>query len=285
MRQLVELAQEKADLATIVNLTSAFEGLASMRIAQIKNQVQSSQRFFDELWRIYSQIRVDSLFRFGREGDTSHVVDKELLITITAEGGFSGDIDQKLIEWMLKNYDPAKQDIIIIGHHGALQLIQTGVQFKKYFKLPAKDQNINVKPLVQFVHDYRTTTVYYQTYVSLMVQDIKKIELRKAVAEAGAQAENSEEVINEHTYIFEPSMFAVVAHLERSMLEIALSQTILESKLAQYASRFRSMTVAKDKATDSEKLTKLAYNRARRAIGDERLKETTNGLRKGVMPQ
>ena len=94
-----------------------------------------------------------------------------------------------------------------------------------------------------------------------------------------AQAENSEEVINEHTYIFEPSMFAVVAHLERSMLEIALSQTILESKLAQYASRFRSMTVAKDKATDSEKLTKLAYNRARRAIGDERLKETTNGLR------
>lgn len=285
MRQLVELAQEKIDLATIVNLTSAFEGLASMRIAQIKNQVQSSQRFFDELWHIYSQIRVDSLFRFGRENGTGHVIDKELLIAITAEGGFSGDIDQKLIEWMLKSYDANKQDIIIIGHHGALQLIQTGVQFKKYFKLPAKDQNINVKPLVQFVHDYRTTTVYYQTYVSLMVQDIKKIELRTAVAEAGAQAENSEDIINEHTYIFEPSTFAVVAHLERSMLEIALSQTILESKLAQYASRFRSMTVAKDKATDSEKLTKLMYNRAKRAIGDERLKETVNGLRKGVMLQ
>jgi len=282
MRQLTELAKEKADLATIVNLTSAFEGLASMRISQIKNQVQSSQRFFDDLWHIYSQLRVDGLFRFGREGK-GHVIDKELLIVITAEGGFSGDIDQKLIEWMLKGYDPAKQDIIIIGHHGALQLIQAGVQFKKYFKLPAQDQNINVKPLVRFVRDYRTTTVYYQTYVSLMVQDIKKIELRTAVAEAGAQVGNKEDVINEQTYIFEPSTFAVVAHLERSMVEIALSQTILESKLAQYASRFRSMTVAKEKATDSEKVTKLAYNRARRAIGDERLKETINGLSKGVV--
>jgi ATP synthase F1 gamma subunit len=270
-------------MATIVNLTSVFEGLASMHIARIKNQVQQSQRFFDELWLIYNQIRVDSLFRFGREG-SEQTTDKELLIAITAEGGFSGDIDQKLIDWMLKQYDPAKQDIIIIGHHGALQLIQAGVEFKKYFKLPEKNQNINVAPLVKYVRDYRTTTVYYQAYVSLMVQDIKKIELRKAVQEAGSKLGRGEEenIINEQTYIFEPSTFAVIAHLERSMLEISLSQTILDSKLAQYASRFRSMTVAKKKATESENDLRLTYNRAKRAISDERLKETINGLKKGL---
>lgn len=283
MRRLLDLAQDKANLATIVNLTSVFEGLASMRLSQIKNQVQQSQRFFEELWHIYSQIRVDSMFRFGREAGSGHVVDKELLIAITAEGGFSGDIDQKLIQWMLQAYDPAKQDIIIIGHHGALQLTQAGVAFKKYFKLPAKDQNINVAPLVRYVHDYRTTTVYYQAYISLMVQDIKKIELRKAVAAAGSRLRDDESIINEQTYIFEPSTFAVVAHLERSMLEIALSQTILESKLAQYASRFRSMSVAKDKALESQTLTRLAYNRARRAVADERLKETINGTRKAAL--
>jgi len=282
MRRLLDLAQEKEDLATIVNLTSAFEGLASMRIAQIKNQVQQAQIFFDELWNIYRQIRVDALFRFGRE-EREEAIDKELFIGITAEGGFSGDIDQKLIEWMLKAYDPTKHDIIIVGHHGALQLIQAGVAFKKYFKLPAKDQNINVSPLVKYVREYRATTVFYQTYVSLMVQDIKKIELKKAVQEATAQAKDNEEVISDATYIFEPSTFAVVAHLERSMMEITLSQKILESKLAQYASRFRSMTAAKDKATDSQRSTRLAYNRAKRAIADERLKETVNGLKKGIL--
>ncbi|HVU59452.1 MAG TPA: F0F1 ATP synthase subunit gamma [Candidatus Saccharimonadales bacterium] len=281
MKRLLDLAQEKNDLGVIVTITSVFEGLASMRLGQIKNQVQLSQAFFEELWHIYSQIRVDRTFRYGRETN-EHVIDKELIIAITAEGGFSGDIDQKLIEWMLKEYNPEKQDIIIVGHHGALQLVQAGVKFKKYFKLPARDQNINVTPLVQFVHEYRNTTVYYQTYVSLMVQDIKKIELRTAVQEAGRRLKEEEDTINEATYIFEPSTFAVVAHLERSMVEIALSQTILESKLAQYASRFRSMNVANDKAAESQRLINLAYNRAKRATADERLKETINGIRQGA---
>jgi F0F1-type ATP synthase gamma subunit len=140
-----------------------------------------------------------------------------------------------------------------------------------------------VVPLVQYIHRYRTTTIYYQTYVSLMVQDVKKIELLKAVQAAGAKLKDDENTITERTYIFEPSTFAVVAHLERSMTEIALSQTILESKLAQYASRFRSMTVAKEKAIDSQSSVRLAYNRAKRAVADERLKETVNGLRKEAL--
>lgn len=281
VNRIYELAEEQQDLGIIVNLTSAFEGLASMRISQIKAQVQQAQAFFDELWQIYRQVRVDSLFRFGRE-DNATVIDKELLIGITAEGGFSGDIDQKLVSWMLQTYDPAKQDIIIIGHHGALQLIQAGVQFKKYFKLPAKDQNVNVAPLAQYVRSYRSTTIYYQTYVSLMVQDIKKIELQKAVQEASRE-QKTEDTINEHTYIFEPSTYAVVAHLERSMMDIALSQKILESKLAQYASRFRAMSGSKERATDSARSVQLAYNRAKRSVADERIKETVNGLRKGML--
>lgn len=282
MRRLSDLMQARGDVQTIVDLTSVFEGLASMHIADIKNQVLQSQQFFDELWGIYTQIRVDSLFRLGRSADQK-VIDKELRIAITAEGGFSGDIDQKLIDWMIKDYDPAKQDIIIIGHHGALQLIQAGVQFKKYYKLPMKDQNINVKPLIDEVRSYRSTVVYYQTYVSLMVQDIKRIEVRTAVQEAASKLKEQDDTINERTYIFEPSTYVVIAHLERSMVEIALSQTILESKLAQYASRFRTMSVAKEKALDSARNLRLSYSRTKRSLSDERIKETMNGLRKAAV--
>lgn len=279
MRRPQDIAEELGTTKTIVNLTNVFEGIASVHIAQIKNQVLASQSFFDELWHIYAQLRVDKMFRFGRV-ERDGVIDKELFIAITAEGGFSGDIDQKLISWMLKSYDPEKHDIIIIGHHGAIQLTQAGVQFKKYFKLPTQDKNINVAPLVKNVQNYRTTTVYYQTYVSLMVQDIKKIELIKAVQEAGERTEGGEDVISEATYIFEPDVYSVVAHLERSMLNITLSQTILESKLAQYASRFRAMSAAKERAEDSEKELQLLFSHAKRATSDERLKETINGLKK-----
>jgi len=282
MSRLQEVAENRVAMETIVNLTSVFEGLASMKIAQVKNQVLSSQQFFSELWDIYKQIRVDSLFRFGR-GEEKDLIHKQLVMVITAEGGFSGDIDQKLIKWMLETYDPAKQDIIVIGHHGALQLLQQKVGFKKYFTLPSRDTNINVRPLVQEVGRYEGTTVYYQTYVSLMTQEIKRIELQTAVAEQAkaAGSEKPEEVISEANYIFEPSTFDVVAHLERSMTEIALSQVILDSKLAQYASRFRAMSMAKDKSNELANDLRMVYNRTKRRIQDERLKEMTNSLRMG----
>jgi F-type H+-transporting ATPase subunit gamma len=274
-----EIAKDHSAMQSIANLTTVFESLASMRIAQTKDQVMQSQQFFDELWEMYAQMRVDSLFRFGRE-ETDTVIEKDLYIAITAEGGFSGDIDQKLITWMLKQYDPKKQDLIIIGHHGAVQLAQANVAYKKYYKLPQHDENINVGPLVREIGKYKSTMVFYQAYVSLMVQDIKKIELQKVVQDAGLKSDKNKEVIDENSYIFEPNSYAVVAHLERSMLRIALSQTILDSKLAQYASRFRSMSASKERATDSEKSLRLQYYRAKRANADERLKEVVNGLRR-----
>jgi ATP synthase F1 gamma subunit len=280
MKRPQEIATEQSAMGTIVNLTGAFEGIASMRIAQTKNQVLKSQGFFNELWKIYSQLRVDSLFRFGRSHETS-AIDKELFIAITAEGGFSGDIDQKLIGWMLKHYDKDKHDIIILGHHGAVQLTQAGISFKKYFKLPEKDQNINVAPLIAEVALYKNTSVFYQTYVSLMVQDIKRIELANAVQLAGGKADKSTDVISEKTYIFEPSTYDVVAHLESSMLEIALSQVILDSKLAQYASRFRAMTTSHSRAVKDASALRSSFYRTKRAVGDERLKETINGMRRG----
>jgi ATP synthase F1 gamma subunit len=282
MKRPNDIARDEVAMTTLVELTSAFEGIASMRIAQIKNQVLQSTKFFDDLWYIYSQLRVDGDFSFGRDKTNNHdVLDKDLFIIITAEGGFSGDIDQKLVKLMLQEYKKDETDIIVIGHHGAMQLAQRGITYKKYFKLPTKDQNINVTPIVREVQQYRSTKMFYQEYVSLMVQDVKRIELSSAVDQRGdAIAKAKDEIISEDTYIFEPSTYAVAAHLERSMMQIAVSQLILDSKLAQYASRFRAMSASHQRADESKNDLHLEYNRARRAVKDERLKEIVNGLKK-----
>lgn len=280
MSKLQELENEEIAVSTLVELTSAFEGIASMRIAQIKNQVLQATEFFRQLWYIYSQLRVDTLFRFGRSQSNEKIIDKELYILITAEGGLSGDIDQKLISLMLKTYNKDKNDIVVIGHHGALQLAQKGVSYEKYFKMPAKDRNINVLPLIRYIQRYKNTTVFYQEYVSLMVQDVKRIELSAAVQSKGANIESADEIISESNYIFEPSTYDVVDHLERSMLQIAVSQLLLNSKLAQYASRFRAMSSSHQKADEMKNDLRLGHNRMKRAIKDERLKEMINGLKK-----
>jgi ATP synthase F1 gamma subunit len=281
MRRPSEIEQEEMAMGTLVELTSAFEGIASMRITQIKDQVLHSTRFFNELWTIYNQLNVDTEFGFGRD-KTSKRIDKELNMIITGEGSFSGDIDQKLVELMLATYDKAKQDIVVIGHHGATQLTQRNVSYKKYFRMPLSDSTINTFPLINLIQQYASTRVFYQEYISLTVQDVKRIELSKAIEEKALGKVKAEDVISEATYIFEPSSYEVASHLERSMMQIALSQLIQESKLAQYASRFRAMSASNQKANDSKDELHLIFNRSRRAAKDERLKEIINGLKKGT---
>lgn len=280
MRGVNEIAKERDAMQTMIELTSVFEGLASMRIAQIKDQVQSSEKYFADLWNIYTQLRVDELFHFGRSTSNDQVINKELMILITSEGSFSGDIDQRLVAEALSGYSAERNDILVIGHHGAVQLAQRGVRYTRSFKLPTHDKDINVTPIVAEAQKYANTVVYYQAYVSLTTQDIKKIQLSAAVAERGQKIVRGEEIISEDTYIFEPSTFAVVDHLERSMMQIALSEVILESKLAQYASRFRAMSAAHQRSDESYSDLSLLYNRARRHVKDERLKEVVNALRR-----
>jgi F-type H+-transporting ATPase subunit gamma len=113
-----------------------------------------------------------------------------------------------------------------------------------------------------------------------MVQDVKRIDIGSAVQTQGKHASPSEDVINEQNYIFEPSAYDVISHLERSMLKIALAQLIFDSKLAQYASRFRAMTAANEKADETLTDLNFLFNRTRREVRDERLKEIINGLKK-----
>ena len=80
MSKLTEIEREMRAVGTMVELTSVFEGIASMKIARIKNQVLQATEFFNDLWGIYTQLRVDSLFRFGRGQEEKDVMDKQLLI-------------------------------------------------------------------------------------------------------------------------------------------------------------------------------------------------------------
>jgi ATP synthase F1 gamma subunit len=281
MKHPNEIALEELSMTTLVELTSAFEGIASMRISQIKNQVLQSTKFFNELWGIYAQLQAGTSFSFGREQNDAKVIDRELFLIITAEGGFSGDIDQKLVKLMLQVYNKDENDIVVIGHHGAQQLFQQGITYKKYFRMPSRDQNINVMPILREILQYRSTKMFYQEYISLMDQVVNQIELfDNAVKKRGQDSGKADNVISEATYIFEPSTYAVTAHLERSMMQIAVSQLILESKLAQYASRFRAMTTSHRRASEIRDGLHMDYNRANRAIKDERLKEVINGLKK-----
>lgn len=281
MRRPLEIKAEEASVRSVVSLTSALETLSSMQIAKTKNKVLISNQFFDEVWNIYKQIRVDVFFNYGR-APGEKPIDKELLILITAKGGLSGDIDQKLIRKFLEYYDETRHQVLVIGHHGALKLKQAHVDHDYYFELPEKDY-INVDPLMDIIRKYARSRIFYQNYISLSQQEIKDVDLSEVVSSKGRVADLDilgDNLVSEKTYIFEPSSYAVAAYLENSILRLTISQFIYDSRLAQVASRFKAMSAAKERSLETATTLHMEYNRAKRTQVDTRLKESLAGLKK-----
>src|SRR5206468_10394686 len=106
-----------------------------------------------------------------------------------------------------------------------------------------------------------------------------RIDLLGQVRALGTGTETAaSEVISAREYLFEPSVDDVVRYLESVMMEIALSQVILESRLAQYASRFTAMSAAKKRAKELQLELIMSYNRAKRGEADDRIKEIVNAM-------
>jgi F-type H+-transporting ATPase subunit gamma len=275
-RQALTIQKEAGQIGTISDLTGIFESIASMRISKIKDKVTRSQHFFDELWQIYTQLRVDPNERLVVKQNKR---DKpNVFLVLTSEGGLSGDIDQRIVRTVIDSFDPSTTDLIVIGAHGARQFVQNKVQIKRYFRLPDADQAIDVSPIVDELIGYQMPTVWFQRYISLSVQEVGRIDLLNRVKALGTDAEKSGDIISPREYLFEPNVDEVVHYLESVMLEIALSQVILESRLAQYASRFTAMSAAKTRSQAMRLELIMSYNRAKRGEADDRIKEIVNSM-------
>lgn len=272
------LQKEVRQISTIAGLTSIFESIASMRISKIKDKVATSQGFFDELWGIYTQLRVSSSHHesSGPKRDKPNV-----FLVLTSDGGLSGDIDDRIVKRVMADYKSETTDLIVIGSHGSTLLSQRHANIKRIFRLPdIDDQAVDVGPIVDELAGYANPSVYYQKYISLSVQEVDTINLLNRVQALGDAGESDNaELITTRDYLFEPSPKEVVAYLEGVMMQIALGQVILESRLAQYASRFSAMSAAHDKAQELQTDTNLAFHRAKRLEGDERLKEVINAMK------
>ena len=276
-QQAGSIQREAQQVGTISDLTGIFESIASMRISKIKDKVTRSEAFFGELWQIYTQLRVDPGSRLvaknGPKRDKPNV-----FLVLTSEGGLSGEIDGKIVRTVMENLDPTTTDLIVIGAHGATQFVQRKIKIKRYFRLPDVDQAIDVSPIVKELLGYQKPTVWYQHYLSLSNQEVGRIDLLGRVRELGTDTSKQGDIISPRDYLFEPGVDEVVHYLEGVMMEIALTQVILESRLAQYASRFTAMSSAKKRAKEMQTFLVMNYNRAKRGEADDRIKEIINAM-------
>lgn len=276
MRRPNIIEKDIASVTTLGNLTNVFESLASTQVAKVKNKAQLSQQFFDLLWSRYTSIRVDPKTRITARDENGN--GRKVLVLISAEAGLSGDLDMRLIETMQQNYDAENTDIVVLGSHGASQLSQRGIPYIRFFQVPESDTYVNVNPVIEAIVSYSTIIVYYEEYLSLGQQEIRSLDLVMHMKDMSEDAE--EGVMTAADTIFEPGLNEIANQMEITMMSLALSQTILQSGLAQAASRFNAMTTAEKRAGEMVTDYKLEFHRSKRAEGDRRLREVLVGIKK-----
>lgn len=277
MRRASLIEKDAESISTLKDLTNVFESLASTQVAKMKSKVLESQDFFGLLWERYTSLRIDPKRRLtNREGIGNN--GRNAIILISAEAGLSGDLDARVIETMSGENDLSKTDIVVLGSHGASQLTQRGIKYIKFFKLPESDDFIDVSPVIDVVLPYERIKVYYEEYVSLGSQIVKSIDLVTRIKDMSSKFE--EGTMTDYDTIFEPSLEVIATQMEETMMRIALSQTILQSALAQAASRFNAMTVAEDRAGELLGEYKREFHRAKRSESDKSLREILVGIKK-----
>lgn len=276
MRRPNIIEKDMTSVLMLRNLTNVFESLASTQVAKVKNKAQLSQEFFNLLWERYTAIRIDQKSRITARGENGN--GRTALILISAEAGLSGDLDLRLIETMQRNYDPTNTDIIVLGSHGASQLSSRGIAYKRFFQVPETDTYVKVNPVIEAIIDYSKIIVYYEEYLSLGQQEIRMLDLIIRMKEMSEDAE--EGVMTANDTIFEPNLDDIALQMEQIMMSLALSQTILQSGLAQAASRFNAMTTAEKRAGEMFDDFRMEFHRSKRAENDRRLREVLVGIKK-----
>jgi F-type H+-transporting ATPase subunit gamma len=278
VRRPSQIEKDAKEITTVGDLTSVFESLASTQVAKVKHKVELSKEFFQLIWQRYSSIRVNPEQRITNRELGQKGAKEKVFVVISAEAGLSGDIDQRLIERMNQDYDANTTDVIVLGSHGANQLTQRGIPYVRFFQVPESDHYIDVSPVIDAVTPYSKIIVYYEEYVSLGVQNIQVIDLVTSMKDMSEEA--MEDAMTTDETIFEPSLDEIADQMEMTMMTLALSQTILESSLAQAASRFNAMAVAKKRANELLGDYTMEFHRAKRSESDRRLREVLVSLKK-----
>ena len=267
MAQNIKLIEKTLnDTSTIANLSSIFEITSTIKINQTKNDVFLSQIFYIDLWSLYGDlINAKKIVELPKRKVS---IDKTICLVVTSSGSFSGPADDEILRLLDSDPETAGSDIAIIGSKGVSILSARGRKIIIGFDSPDITKPIDVGPLNELISKYKKAFCIYQTFISLNSQKITKTNL---IPSEGVGSTVSR--IDMDDYILEPDYLEIMKYLESVILNISLTQIIFESRLSEYANRFKTTTVINEKAKDTIKLLKLQYNQTKRRIKDEALRQ------------
>lgn len=207
-----------------------------------------------------------------------------LYILVTSDRGLAGAYNSNLFRYFAATLqtDRDKQitsHIIAVGKQGAKFLARfADVEIlAAYEGFPEHPTANDIRPILDTIikkfirKEIDVADIVYTDYKSSIMQIVAKDHLLPAVFHAVKVPSDLEKAE------FEPSVEAVLDNITERIIEVQLSQALLESKASEHSMRMLAMKNASDNASDIIDDLTLAFNTARQASITQELAEITGG--------
>jgi F-type H+-transporting ATPase subunit gamma len=267
MNNLIEANERITQIDTLNKLVNAYEEIASIRMKNTRNSVLSNRSYQDEINEVFDQVRFSYAHEVSllakKKGLSSKNITflphngKVVAVLLSANTGLYGDIVGRTFQLFMNEARMGQSEITIVGKHGLSLYLSEGLNKPyTYFDLADYGQDkTRLAEIVKHIVQYEAIHVYYGKFKNVIIQDPTELAV---TAEILLSEKPTKKVIS---YIFEPSLEKILMFFETEIFASLFEQSVKESQLAKFASRFLAM----DRATGNikEELKKMEFEKTR----------------------
>lgn len=211
-------------------------------------------------------------------------IKSRLYVVITSDRGLAGAYNSNVLKKFMASLrgdrdSGVKSSVLLVGKKGmsVVSKIQDIDIVAVYEHFPEQPTANDIRPLLDTaIKQYKETKadavdVIYTDYISSVTQEVKFDRLLPAVFKESNSRENLQDVI------IEPSPKIVLERVTERLIEVQLTQDMLESQASEQSMRMMAMKNATDNANELVDDLTLEFNSARQAAITQELAEITGG--------
>ncbi len=258
--------KDEIDASTLLQLlVITYQEHAIEQINFARNSLLSSRDFTQELANVFVNVKTSyANFRSLYERERKKTLEKrkngkEVLVLISANNKLYGDIIPKVNTLFVEQAKKQTADIVVIGRRGRSMIEQMRLG-KPYQYFDIRDDHFTLdtlKPAIAYLYPYEKVTVFYGKFLNILSQDAVASNISGDLPpEQQQQPTEARE-----TFIFEPSLEAVLSFFEGQIFSVLFNQTLREAQMARYASRIKAMESARNNLEGN--LTRLTQEQRR----------------------
>ncbi len=270
---LKEIDQIIEDGQSLKLLAQAYGELASEKIKKIRLEVERNRLFFDEISRMFAQVKAEALKKHINLTKSKKVIS----LLITSNLRFNGNINNQLISFFKQQVSGLSTDVLLIGKAAIDHFKSENPHFPYQTITLKKDMPsyAELLSMVDIVGDYSQIFICYSELKSILVQspNFKDINLTTT-------PQKQQEKVDERSFIFEPEILKILQFFDSQIKTLLIEQTFLESELSRTASRLIAMDQAQIEANRFINKQEILRSYIKRSILNTRILESIASSRK-----